>query len=89
MTPVLTPTKNEQANGTANKNQKLVDSHNTAATHFEAAAKNHRDAAKHHEAGEPEKANEKTITAHGNQSLGRDAQKTAQKTAQKQNVKKY
>jgi hypothetical protein len=56
-------------------NQKGIDNHKMAATHFEAAAKSHLEAAKHHESGNHEKAAKCTIEAHGHSYVANEAQK--------------
>lgn len=73
--------KNTEANKTdlqvnpKAENQKGIDNHKKAATHFEAAAKSHSEAAKHHESGHHEKAAKSTVEAHGHSSLANEAQK--------------
>lgn len=62
-----TPSKEE--------NKKGIDNHKKAATHFEAAAKSHLDAAKHHKNKNHEKAAKSTVEAHGHSSLGNEAQR--------------
>jgi len=57
------------------ENKKGIENHKRAATHFEAAAKSHLDAAKHHEEGNHEKASKSTVEAHGHSTLGNEAQK--------------
>ena len=52
-----------------------IEIHKQAATHFEAAAKSHLEAAKHHENGNPDKAAKSTVEAHGHASLALEAQK--------------
>lgn len=59
----------------ASINQKDVENHRTAATHFEAAAKNHLNAAKHHEEGNHEKAAQCTVVAQGHVNLADKAQR--------------
>ena len=75
MSNLVTPIKKEQSNDATAENQKGIENHKKAATHFEAAAKNHRDAAKHHEDGNHEKACESTLKAHGHQCLANEFQK--------------
>jgi len=55
-------------------NQLGIDNHKKAASHFEAAAKSHLEAAKHHENEDHEKAALSTIEAHGHSSLANEAQ---------------
>lgn len=57
------------------ENQKGIDNHKKAATHFEAAAKSHTDAATHHERGDHEKAAKSAVEAQSHSSLGNEAQK--------------
>ncbi|TAE90248.1 MAG: hypothetical protein EAY81_01035 [Bacteroidetes bacterium] len=52
-----------------------MDNHKKAATHFDAAAKSHLDAAKHHENGNHEKAAKSTVEAHGHACVANEAQK--------------
>jgi len=54
---------------------KHIESHKKAAKHLEEAAKSHHEAAKHHEEGNPEKAANSTIKAHGHTVLASEAQK--------------
>jgi hypothetical protein len=56
-------------------NQKDIENHRTAATHLEAAAKNHLNAAKYHEEGSHEKAAQCTVVAQGHVSLANKAQR--------------
>jgi hypothetical protein len=57
------------------KDQKGIDNHKKAASHFEAASKSHMDADSHHESGNHEKAAKSTIEANGHASLAMKAQK--------------
>ncbi len=57
------------------ENEKGIDNHKKAATHFEAAAKSHLDAAKHHQSGNHEKAAKCTVEAHGHSCVANEAQK--------------
>jgi len=80
MSTVANPIKAEKVKLTPAENQKRVENHKTTATHLEAAAKEHLDAAKHHENEEHEKAAKSTITAQGHLTLARDAQKEVLKS---------
>ena len=55
--------------------QKGIANHKKAATHFEAAAKSHLEAAMHHEGGNHEKAAKSTVEAHGYSCVAIEAQK--------------
>lgn len=57
------------------ENQKGIDNHKKAASHFEAAAKSHLEAAKHHENGNHEKAAKSTMEANGHSTLANEVQK--------------
>lgn len=57
------------------ENQKWIDNHKIAASHFASAAKCHLEAAKHHEDGNHEKAAKSTVEAHGHSSLANEAQR--------------
>jgi hypothetical protein len=70
-----TPVNKEQSNGSSYDNQMGIEIHKKAATHFEAAAKHHRDAAKQHEAGNHERAAQSTVSAHGHAILASEAQR--------------
>lgn len=74
MTNLVTPIRKE-ANSSSPENQKGIENHKKVATHFEAAAKSHRDAAKYHEDGNHEKACESSIKAQGHQCLANELQK--------------
>jgi hypothetical protein len=74
MTTQTTPMKIEQKKVSPADNKKRIENHKTTATHLEAAAKNHLEAAKHHENEEHEKAAKSTITAHGHLALAKEAQ---------------
>jgi hypothetical protein len=52
-----------------------AEGHKKAATHYEAAAKSHLEAAKHHESGNHEKAAKSTTEAHEHASHAKEAQK--------------
>jgi hypothetical protein len=66
-TPSTTPS--------AANTQKIVDTHKAAGMHHEQASKHHFDAAKHMETGNPSKAAESTVKAHGHSALANDHQK--------------
>jgi hypothetical protein len=70
-----TKSKKEVVATSKAENQKGIDNHIKAATHFEAAAKSHLEAAKHHESGEHEKAAKCTVEAHGHSCVANEAQK--------------
>jgi hypothetical protein len=74
MTTPTTPMKIEKKNVSPADNKKRIENHKTTATHLEAAAKSHLDAAKHHEEEEHEKAAHSTIKAHGHLALAKDIQ---------------
>ncbi len=76
MTTQTTPMKIEKKNVTPEDNKKRIENHKTTATHLEAAAKSHLEAAKHHEEEEHEKAAKSTIIAHGHLALAKDVQTT-------------
>ncbi len=57
------------------ENKKGIENHKKAATHFEAAAKSHLEAAKHHENENHDKAAKSTVEAHGHAHLAHEAQK--------------
>ena len=80
MSTLANPIKAEKIQLTPAENQKRVENHKATATHLEAAAKEHLDAAKHHENEEHEKAAKSTITAHGHLSLAQDAQREVLKS---------
>lgn len=61
-------------NGHSLQNKKGIEDHLMAAKLFEAAAKNHRDAAKFHEEGNADEAFKRTIIALGNQRIGAECQ---------------
>lgn len=66
--------KREMKSNPIDANQKGIDNHKKAATHLEAAAKNHLSAAKHHEDGNHEKAAQSTVVAQGHVNLANKAQ---------------
>lgn len=70
-----TSTPNEKKNLTPAEIQKGIEYHKKAATHLEAAAKDHLEAAKQFEAGNHDKAAESKVAAHGHQNLANEAQK--------------
>lgn len=57
------------------ENQRGIENHRKAASHFEAAAKSHMEAVAHHQNGNHEKAAQSTAAAHGHSNLGCEAQK--------------
>lgn len=57
------------------ENQKGIENHKKIASHYQAAAKQHLQAAKYHEGGNHEKAAQSTMTAYGHVSLAKKAQK--------------
>lgn len=57
------------------ENLKEIKNHRIAATHLEAAARSHFEAATYHEEGSHEKAAHSTITAIGHVNLAKKAQK--------------
>jgi hypothetical protein len=57
------------------ENQKGIDNHRRIATHLEAAARHHLNAAKYHESGDHEKAAHSTIMAIGFHRMAGDAQR--------------
>ncbi len=67
--------KKEKPSSHTAENNKGIENHKKAATHFAAAAKCHLDAAKHHEDGNHEKAAKCTIEAHGHACIAKEAQK--------------
>jgi hypothetical protein len=74
MTTTVNPTKTEKK-VSPEENKKHIENHKKTATHLEAAAKSHIEAAKHHEDENHEKAAKSTITAHGHTELAIEAQK--------------
>ncbi len=67
--------KSEKNQTTPADNQKSIENHKKAATHFDNASKSHLEAAKHHENGEHEKAAQSTVNAHGHNVMARKVQK--------------
>ena len=67
--------KKKPSTGISAENQKGIENHLKAAIHFEAAAKNHRDAAKFHQEGNHDKAFKSTIMAQGNQGIANACQR--------------
>ena len=57
------------------ENKKGIENHKTIATHLEAAAKNHLEAAKHHEEENHDKAAKSTIIAQGHLAIASEAQR--------------
>lgn len=56
--------------------QKKIDGHLKTASHFEAAAKSHKDAAEHHKQNNEEKATKSAIEAKNHSNLAIAGQKT-------------
>lgn len=75
MSNTQTATKKEQSSFSPSENKKAIENHKKTATHLEAAAKNHLDAAKHYEDENQNKAAKSTITAQGHMALANDAHK--------------
>jgi hypothetical protein len=69
-----TTTKTEKKVLTPVENKKGIENHKKIATHLEAAAKEHLEAAKNHESGNHDKAAQSTIAAHGHFNLAKEAQ---------------
>jgi hypothetical protein len=68
-------TTNKSKAVTPAENRKGIENHKTIATHLEAAAKNHLEAAKHHEEENHDKAAKSTIVAQGHLTIASEAQR--------------
>ncbi|MEO6884215.1 MAG: hypothetical protein ABI199_09345 [Bacteroidia bacterium] len=75
MTTTSNPVKAENQKGSTTENQKGIENHKEIASHCEAAAKNHLEAAKCHTEGNHEKAAQCTIKAQGHIHLASKGQR--------------
>jgi len=73
-TPGFSPSRVEQTKKTGITKQEAIDNHKNAAIHFEQAAKFHWEAAKFHEGGNEENAQQSAILAQGHHFLAKEFQ---------------